>query len=156
MSFWIWNVWKGREKLQKSEYLENKKIFLDEIKNIFDSFWRTILWLINKILIKSWVDENGHSNKTSDCKIKGLKSVGQETFCEFVTINLVYENFYIFDTINEIIRQMKQLSNQLIFIINPETSFASYCLFILSTREKKFKHITQNTSWLNNQLEKFW
>ena len=35
LSFWIWKVWKGEEKLQKFEYLENEKSFLDEIKNIF-------------------------------------------------------------------------------------------------------------------------
>ena len=29
---------KGREKIQKSEYLENKKRFLDEIKNVVHSF----------------------------------------------------------------------------------------------------------------------
>ena len=28
----------GREKLQKFEYLENEKSFLDEMKNIFHSF----------------------------------------------------------------------------------------------------------------------
>ena len=38
LSFWIWKVGKGREKLQKFEYLENEKSFLDEIKNIFYSF----------------------------------------------------------------------------------------------------------------------
>ena len=32
--FWIWKVWK-EEKLQKFEYLENEKSFLDDIKNIF-------------------------------------------------------------------------------------------------------------------------
>ena len=30
--------WKGREKIQKFEYLENGKSFLGKIKNIFDSF----------------------------------------------------------------------------------------------------------------------
>ena len=44
LSFWIWKVWEGREKLQKTEYLENEKSFLDEIKNIFHSFWRAIVW----------------------------------------------------------------------------------------------------------------
>ena len=34
LSFWIWEVWKGRKKLQKFEYLENESSFLDEIKNI--------------------------------------------------------------------------------------------------------------------------
>ena len=37
LSFWIRKVWKGK-KLQKFEYLENKRSFLDEIKNIFHSF----------------------------------------------------------------------------------------------------------------------
>ena len=34
---------KGK-KLQKLEYPENEKSFLDEIKNIFHSFWRAIIW----------------------------------------------------------------------------------------------------------------
>ena len=33
-----WKVWKGEQKLQKFEYLENRKSFFDEIKNIFYSF----------------------------------------------------------------------------------------------------------------------
>ena len=33
----------GKMEMQKSEYLENKKSFLDEIKNIFHSFWRAII-----------------------------------------------------------------------------------------------------------------
>ena len=36
---------KGEAKIQKSEYLMNEKSFLDEIRNIFHSFWRTIIWL---------------------------------------------------------------------------------------------------------------
>ena len=39
LSFCIWKVWKEEEKLQKFEYLENKKRSLDEIKNTFHSFW---------------------------------------------------------------------------------------------------------------------
>ena len=35
LPFWLWKVWKGREKIQKFEYLKNKMSFLDEIKNIF-------------------------------------------------------------------------------------------------------------------------
>ena len=35
---------KEGEKLQKFEYLKNKKSFLDEIKNIFHSFRRAIIW----------------------------------------------------------------------------------------------------------------
>ena len=34
---------KEGEKLQKLEYLENGKSFLDGIKNTFLSFWRTII-----------------------------------------------------------------------------------------------------------------
>ena len=44
---------KEGKKLQKFEYLENEKSFLDEIKNIFHSFWRAIIWWKNKILIKN-------------------------------------------------------------------------------------------------------
>ena len=38
LSFWIWKLWKGMEKLQKFKYLKNEKSFLDESKNIFHSF----------------------------------------------------------------------------------------------------------------------
>ena len=43
----LWsNGWQGKKKtkIQKLEYLENEKSFLDEIKNIFQSFWRAITW----------------------------------------------------------------------------------------------------------------
>ena len=52
LPFWIWKVRKGK-KLQKFEYLENEKNFLDEIKNIFHSFWRPTIWWKNKNLIKN-------------------------------------------------------------------------------------------------------
>ena len=35
---------KAGEKLQKFEYLENKKSFLDDTQNTFHSFWRAIIW----------------------------------------------------------------------------------------------------------------
>ena len=42
------NGWQGEkeEKMekQKFKYLENEKSFLDEIKTIFHSFWRAIIW----------------------------------------------------------------------------------------------------------------
>ena len=44
LTLWIWKVWKGREKIQKFKYLENENSFLDEIKNIFHSFVRAIIW----------------------------------------------------------------------------------------------------------------
>ena len=34
----------GKTKIQKFEYLENENSFLDEIKNIFQSFWRAMIW----------------------------------------------------------------------------------------------------------------
>ena len=37
LSFLIWTVWKGK-KLQKFDYFENEKSFLDQIKSIFHSF----------------------------------------------------------------------------------------------------------------------
>ena len=45
----------GKEgtKLQKFEYLENEKCFSDQIKNIFLSLWRAIIWWKNKTLIKN-------------------------------------------------------------------------------------------------------
>ena len=52
LSFCIRKVWKGK-KIQKLKYLENKKNFLDEIKNIFHSFWRAIIWWKNKKFIKN-------------------------------------------------------------------------------------------------------
>ena len=44
---------KEEEKIQKFEYLKNEKSFFDEIKNIFHSFWRAIIWWKNKNLIKN-------------------------------------------------------------------------------------------------------
>ena len=48
---WIWlesNGWQrekeGKMEKLKFEYLENEKSFLNEIKNIFHSFWRAIIW----------------------------------------------------------------------------------------------------------------
>ena len=41
------------EKMQKSEYLEKEKSFLDEMKNFFHSFWKAIIWWKNKKFIKN-------------------------------------------------------------------------------------------------------
>ena len=43
----------GRTEIQKIEYLENKKSILDEIKSIFHSFWRAIIWWKIKNLMKT-------------------------------------------------------------------------------------------------------
>ena len=39
----------GKTKIQKFENLKNEKSFLDEIKYIFHSFWRAIIWWKIKI-----------------------------------------------------------------------------------------------------------
>ena len=44
---------KEGKKLQKCEYLKNKKSFSYEMKNIFHSSWRAIFWWKNKNLIKN-------------------------------------------------------------------------------------------------------
>ena len=44
---------KEGKKLQKFEYVKNKKSFFDEIKNIFYNFLRAIIWWKNKNLIKT-------------------------------------------------------------------------------------------------------
>ena len=43
---------RGKDRNTKIEYLENEKSFLDEIKSIFHSFWRPIIWWKNKSLMK--------------------------------------------------------------------------------------------------------
>ena len=35
---WLMGQKEGKTEIQKFEYLENKKSFLDEIKNVFNSF----------------------------------------------------------------------------------------------------------------------
>ena len=35
---------KGKMEIQKFKYLENEKGFLDQVKNIFHSFSRAIIW----------------------------------------------------------------------------------------------------------------
>ena len=56
--------------MQKFEYLENEKSFLDEIKNIFHSFWRAIIWW----KIKIWW-------KKADASFRNLKHTdGNEFF----------------------------------------------------------------------------
>ena len=41
---WLAERKKGEDGIQKIEYFENEKSFLDEIKNIFHSFKRAIIW----------------------------------------------------------------------------------------------------------------
>ena len=49
---WLTGKKGGKTEIQTFEYLENKKSFLDAIKNIFHSFWRAITWWNIKIWCK--------------------------------------------------------------------------------------------------------
>ena len=49
---WPTRIKRGKDRNTKNEYLENKKRFLDEIKNIFHSFWMAMIWWKNKNLMK--------------------------------------------------------------------------------------------------------
>ena len=40
---------RGEDEYTRIKYLKNEKSFLDEIKNIFHSFWRAINWWKIKI-----------------------------------------------------------------------------------------------------------
>ena len=80
--------------------------------------------------------ENGLSNRNSD---------NNKKFVVGLLRLILSRKALFFDTINEIFRQIKQLLNQLILIINSITCFGSYCLCILLTRELKIKHKIQNT-----------
>ena len=64
LSFWICKVWKGREKVTKMWISQS---FLDEIKNIFHSFWRCIIWW-KKIMDTSFnsVANSGWSSVIAD------------------------------------------------------------------------------------------
>ena len=41
---WLTGKKEGKTEIQKFEYLENKKSFLDEAKSIFHNYLRAIIW----------------------------------------------------------------------------------------------------------------
>ena len=47
LSFWVWIVWKKREKNKIWISQEQKELFRSYLKNIFHSFWRAIIWWKN-------------------------------------------------------------------------------------------------------------
>ena len=63
---------------------------------------------INKLAIQ--IDENGHSERNIDYEIKRQKAIEQELDCKFIRIDPGKENFGIFKTINE---TLKDLNNRL-------------------------------------------
>ena len=54
------------------------------------------------------IDENGHSDRNIDYKIKRQKVIEQELGCKFIRIDPDKEDFDISVTINEIFRHIKQ------------------------------------------------
>ena len=60
------------------------------------------------------IDENGHSNRNIDYKIKRQKTTEQELRCKFITIDPDKEDFVdILKTVNEIFRHIKQSTKKL-------------------------------------------
>ena len=51
LPFWIWKVWKGREKITKIWISQKRKEFFRWSKKHFYSFWRPMIWW-KKSLIK--------------------------------------------------------------------------------------------------------
>ena len=64
-----------------------------------------------KLTIK--IDENEHSNKNIDYKIKRKKAIEQEPDCKFIRIDPDKEEINIFSAFNEIFRRIKQSTKKL-------------------------------------------
>ena len=76
----------GRTEIQKSEYLENEKSSLEEIKSIFHSFWRAIIRWKNKHFMKiadtsfkyeTWQNCPGQNSFNRSCNVK----FSEKSFC---------------------------------------------------------------------------
>ena len=96
-----WKCRKEGKKLQTFEYLKNEKSFLDEMKNIFHSFQRAIIWWKNKNLIKDsrhklyYCCELKHKfSKLSTLCNNSLKVSGTRIFfhCNFYYKQFNYKN----------------------------------------------------------------
>ena len=71
--------------IKKFEYLENEKSFLDEIKSIFQSFWRAIIWWE----IKIWLKLEGKSFNNKDTRTTSMASL-------LLTLNIFRTLFWYF------------------------------------------------------------
>ena len=80
----------GRTEIQKIEYLKTKKSFLVEIKNIFHSFWKTIIWWKNKNLIK-----------IADTSFKQGRLTLLINICSLLATSCLPRNFFVFFIILE-------------------------------------------------------
>ena len=59
------------------------------------------------------INEDGHSGRNIDCKLKRQKSIEQEIDCKFIRIDPDKEDFNIFRALNEIYRHIKQSTKRL-------------------------------------------
>ena len=59
------------------------------------------------------IDENNHSDRNINYKIKRQKAIEQKLGYKFIRIDPDKEDFHIFKAIKGMIRHIKQLSNQL-------------------------------------------
>ena len=64
-----------------------------------------------KLTIK--IDENEHSDKNIDYKVKRKKAIEQEPDCKFIRIDPDKEEINIFSAFNEIFRRIKQSTKKL-------------------------------------------
>ena len=53
LSFWIWKLWKRREKITKKWISRERKELFRWNKNTFHSFWTAIIWWKNKNLTQA-------------------------------------------------------------------------------------------------------
>ena len=89
---------KEGEKLQKLEYLNNKKSSLDEIKSIFNSFSKLQFSMFKKVVSKSVVGEGQLTQILifKNCcylKIIGLRRRGEEWGWNCVRLFSIYASF---------------------------------------------------------------
>ena len=62
------------------------------------------------------IDENGHSCRNIDYKIKRWKAIEQKISCKFIRIDPDKEDFDSFKAVNEIFRHFKQSTKKTLLI----------------------------------------
>ena len=72
--------------IENLDYFENEKRFFDEIKSIFHSFWRAIIWWKNKNLIKIADTSFKHSGTLKN--IYELLLISAENQCNAIRMSL--------------------------------------------------------------------
>ena len=67
-----------------------------------------LTYMFHDYKLVTQIDENGHSSRNIDSKIKRQKAIERKLICKFIRIDPEKEDFNIFRTINKIFRQTKQ------------------------------------------------